>query len=122
MKKADVILLGVLLIIGITGCVIWYVLSTKGASVNVIVDGEETACYSLQSDGEYLIETENGGENLLRIDNGYVSVISANCPNRDCVHHKAISLSNESIVCLPHKVTITISDTAEKTSIDAYTR
>lgn len=120
MKKADVVLLIVLLVIGVAGCILFMVLSETGAFVTVMVDGVENASYSLKKEGEYLIETKDGGENLLRIENGYASVVSANCPNLDCVNHKAISEENESIICLPHKVVITILDSDSEASIDAY--
>lgn len=118
MKRADVILFVILLLIGIAGCALLLLFRSEGSFVSVMVDGKETVNYPLQKDGEYLIVSEDGGENLLCIENGYVRVSSANCPNQDCVQHKAISSSNESIICLPHKVVITIFNSEKKSSID----
>ena len=120
MKKADVILLCVLLIIGITGCIIFMISSHKGVYVTVAVNGEKVATYSLRKDGEYLIKTENGAENLLCIEGESASVVSANCPNQDCVRHKAITAANEYIVCLPHKLLIFVCDNNNSDIPDAY--
>ena len=42
------------------------------------------------------------------IRDGYASVEYADCPDGICAAHKPISRSGESIVCLPHKVVITV--------------
>jgi len=48
-------------------------------------------------------------------------MISADCPNQDCVLHKEISQSNESIVCLPHKVVVTVIKEPVEGDLDAVT-
>ncbi|OYP37556.1 hypothetical protein CG709_05765 [Lachnotalea glycerini] len=37
----------------------------------------------------------------------------ANCPDKLCVHQKSIDKTGETIVCLPHKVVITVIDAKE---------
>ncbi|CCZ53222.1 putative uncharacterized protein [Clostridium sp. CAG:75] len=32
----------------------------------------------------------------------------ADCPDKICVHHKGIRSNGETIICLPHKVIVTI--------------
>ncbi|MCR4692103.1 MAG: NusG domain II-containing protein [Lachnospiraceae bacterium] len=48
------------------------------------------------------------GKNKIRIKDGYVSVISADCDNQDCVHHVPIHKRGDRIVCLPHKFVVSI--------------
>lgn len=47
--------------------------------------------------------------NLLSISEGMVTMQAADCRDQICVHHIPISGSNESIICLPHKLVITVS-------------
>lgn len=120
MKKGDIILLISLLLIGIAGILVVMLLGKTPQQVIVTVDGQVYGRYSPVENREIVIQTENGGENVLVIYEGTAYVASANCPNLDCVNHKPISLANESIVCLPHKVVITISDGDIKDSADAF--
>ena len=48
------------------------------------------------------------GECILVIDNGEAYMEEADCPNRICVHHSAISHTGEAIICLPNRVVIEI--------------
>lgn len=120
MKKGDIILLISLLVIGIAGILIVMFLGKTPQQVIVTVDGQVYGRYSPVENREIVIQTESGGENVLVIHEGTAYVTSANCPNLDCVNHKPISLANESIVCLPHKVVITISDGYIKDSSDTF--
>lgn len=122
MKKGDIILILILLIAGVTGCMTLLLLNRDGAYVAVSIDGENQGMYSLAKDRELVIETEDGGENILMIKDGVVDMTSANCPNQDCVSHKPISIHNESIVCLPHRLVIMIYDekTAGETDATVY--
>lgn len=122
MKRGDFILILILLIVGVIGCVTLLLLNRDGAYVAISIDGENQGMYSLAKDRELVIETEDGGENILVIKDGVVDMISANCPNQDCVSHNPISIHNESIVCLPHRLAIVIYDkkTAGETDATVY--
>ncbi len=58
--------------------------------------------------------------NVLRIENGTVTMAQASCPDQLCVHQKAISRNRESIICLPNQVVVEVTATEEKT-YDAMT-
>lgn len=120
MKKGDIILLISLLVLGIVGVLMVMLPGKTPQQVIVTVDGQVYGRYSPVENREIVIQTENGGENVLVIREGTVYITSANCPNLDCVHHKPISLANESIVCLPHKVVVTISDGNMKDATDTF--
>lgn len=66
----------------------------------------------LSSDVEYTVTTidANGeaGQNVVRIADGTVDVISATCSNQICVDHDPIAQAGEEIVCLPHGVVIDV--------------
>lgn len=83
-------------------------LRQEGAYAVVYVGDKESVRFSLAENREYVIESEDGGENVLKIEDGHARVISANCHNQVCVHSKAISFEGESIVCLPHQVKVEV--------------
>lgn len=66
----------------------------------------------LSANVEYTVTTTdaNGeeGQNVVRIANGTVDVVSATCSNQICVDHDPISQAGEEIVCLPHGVVIDV--------------
>lgn len=59
------------------------------------------------------------GKNVIQIEKGRVRMKEADCPDKVCVNAGWTSSSALPIVCLPHKVTITIVN--DDTEIDAVT-
>ncbi len=106
-KKRDFILAAVLLVTGIIAYLCMKFLPENGSEVKVYVDGKETATYSLRDDGIYSVKGKNGN-NTLVIKGGEAMMKDADCPDRLCVKQGSISKNGESIVCLPHKVIVTV--------------
>ena len=107
-KKADIVLLCVLLVSAGLSAVLTAIRFTAPAGEAVItLDGKEYASCSLEQDREIEI-TGDGFFNVVVIENGSVRMKSSDCGNQVCVHHKPISRSGESIICLPHKVVVKI--------------
>ena len=95
-----------------------------GGSVTVRANGAVVAVLPLDRDDRFLWEGEQG-TNLLVIENGTVRMEDADCPDRLCVHQGAVSREGESIVCLPHKLTATVtggSPAAGEDAVDAVAR
>lgn len=106
MKKKDWILIIVVLCVAGCAYLSHQLLRNTGAGeVIVKVNGELTGTYSLNEDQEVEI---NQGSNILEIKNGRADMLEADCPDQLCVHQKAISASNENIICLPNKVIVEI--------------
>jgi hypothetical protein len=63
---------------------------------------------------EFEIADENGGHNKIRVENGKIAVIDADCPDKICVEQGYINNSAVPIVCLPHKLSITIIGGADE--------
>ena len=119
MKKADFIIIGVLLSVSFITLACFIFFGKRGAYVTVTCDGEKYGTYNLSKDR--VVEIKNGDFiNVLQIKDGQASVIEANCPNKDCMHFKAIDKSGETICCLPHRVTIMV-ESKEEPEIDAQT-
>ncbi len=113
LRKWDIILITAALLAagGFLLCI--NVFSTAGEYAVVEVNGETVVQLSLAEDTVYDIEIENEVTNTLKIENGEAKMISADCPDKICVNHRSISKNNESIICLPNKVIITIVSDAE---------
>jgi hypothetical protein len=112
-----VILLAVVLLIYI-GLRVFPESDNGTAAVLITVDGAEYGRYLLAEDATVQIELPNGEYNILIIQDGTADMTEASCPDKICVNHRAISRQNESIICLPNKVVVTIEN-GEPAELDA---
>ena len=87
----------------------------------VTVDGAIYGTYPLDVDKEIPIQKDGKTTNLLVIKDGKADVTEADCPDKLCVHQKAISKTNETIVCLPNKVVVQVIGTGES-ELDSIAR
>ena len=112
-NRNDVIFIAVLLLIVVLTGAAFFFLRGEGDSVTVSVDGKHYGTYPLRTDLTLSIRTgaDDTQENLLVIRDGHAYVESATCPDGICAAHKPISREGESIVCLPHRVVITVHTT-----------
>ena len=108
--RNDLILVGGLLVLLIVCGLAFFLIRPDGDVVTVEVDGKHYGTYELSKDRVVDIVTgEHGGElNRLVIKNGEAYVETATCPDGICSNHRPVSRDGESIVCLPHKVVITV--------------
>lgn len=121
MKKADFIVIGVVaVIVAVMLFFLYGVNTSSGDLVQIQIDGKCVETLSLDEDTTREISTDDDGLNVLVIENGSAVMIDANCPDGICTNHRAISKTGESIICLPHKVVITIvNDKTAENEVDA---
>ena len=120
MKKADLIIIGVVaIIVGIIVFFLYFVGGESGQYVQVEID--EKIVDTIKLDEDFEKEYKNGEDsNKLEIKDGKATMISANCPDGICVNHKPIYRNGESIICLPHKMVVTVTgDSPTDDEIDA---
>ena len=101
----DGILIAVLLFVAL---VLLFVQRTKRESGNfavVCVNGQEIGRYNLNKSGTYVL---NDGTNTTKIEDGYVWMEKAECPNGLCISQGRIKNVDESIICLPNRLTVVI--------------
>ena len=108
--RNDLIFIAAILAVVALGAAVLFFLRGEGSTVQVEVDGTVIGTYPLSVDREVEIITgENGEElNLLVIKDGKATVTTATCPDGICAAHRPISREGESIICLPHKVVVTV--------------
>ena len=99
--KNDILLILFFLIIGIGA---FAFMQLQGS-----VNNKEYGIYSLDKNQTVTIG-EDDWENILIIKDGKASMAKADCPDKICVNHAAISKKGETIVCLPHKVVVEVVD------------
>lgn len=119
-RKADIVLLIVLIITGLAASAFLAMSHTGGDTVIIESDGKLYASYSLFEDRTIVVPAPGSTKshsdsshmytkyNTVVIKNGRVSVTEATCKNQVCVRHSEISRSGESIVCLPNKLMVRI--------------
>ena len=120
MKKADFIVIAVVVTVAAALLFfLYFVNDDAGAYVQIEVDGTVTDTLPLDTDTTKEILTENGGSNTLVIKDGCAKITNTNCPDGICASHKSISRDGESIICLPHKVVVSVVDEDSNDGVDA---
>lgn len=86
-----------------------------GTTVVITRDGKVYGEYDLSKDQTVEIEdNQHNVTNILDIRDGKAKMLEADCPDKLCLHQKAISVEKENIVCLPNRVVVTVvSDETE---------
>ena len=110
-RKADIILLIALVVAGLAASAVLALHQgdSPDAEAKVVIKsgGKLFAEYPLSEDRDVDVPADPG-ENLVHIEGGKVSVVSASCKNQVCVKHGTISKPGESIVCLPNRLVVSI--------------
>ena len=84
-----------------------YITRQAGGCVSVRVDGKPVMELPLGEDTRIVLG-EGEHTNTLVIENGAAQVVEASCPDQICVNQGAVRYAGESIVCLPHKLVVTV--------------
>ncbi len=108
-----VTILLLVLMASIVGMVVLY-RQEPGQWVAIVQDGEvlETIDLSHTADRTFTIRCPDGGENVIRIENGTICIQSADCPDGTCVQMGILQSEAEPLVCLPHKLLIRFQEVA----------
>ncbi len=106
----EMIFAGMVILISLFLAGMIYLPHSTGAQAVVSLAGEEIAVFPLDKDTEYLIESKDGGRNLLVIEDGCAYVKEADCPGKDCVNMGKIKQGGQMIACLPHEVIIYVEE------------
>lgn len=110
LKKADILLIFVILALAVFSLIQWRAKNnTPAVFAEVTVGGEVYKRFDLSKDYEGDIPGIHGGTNHLVIKDGKVQVTQASCPDKICVSQGVIAFSwDQPIVCLPNQVMVQI--------------
>ena len=92
-----------------------------GSIVVITVSGEEYGRYSLLQEQVIAINDTN----TLVIHNGAADMLFADCPDQVCVEHSPISMTSDTIICLPNQVVVTVEsliDNSKEPELDAIVK
>lgn len=73
---------------------------------------------SIEEPYEFKINSADGGYNIIRAEKGRIAAIDSDCPDKVCVNMGYISDGSVPIVCLPHKLSVVLTNEGE---VDAVT-
>jgi len=121
--RSDLILIAALLAAGAVLCIILMLTMKTGGTVQVTVDGKTVKTFPLDKDTSYEIAGFEGGRNMLVIKDGQAWIEEADCPDGLCVNMGRISKNGQSVICLPHRVVVSITDENGTTDdVDVYVK
>lgn len=112
MKKKDLVLIAIVVIIAAFGLLFSYLYSNNSADLKVVItiDGNVFKELPLTEDTNEEIRVEqNGNVNVVIIENGIVKISESTCPDQICVETMPADENGEMIVCLPNKVIVEVT-------------
>lgn len=87
-----------------------------GQMVYIYQNGSLTQTLPLSEDRTLALRANNGGYNMVVIENGTVQVSEASCPDQICVRHGPTRETGDPIVCLPNHLVVKIAAAGENDS------
>ena len=120
-RKKDLIFIFSLLIVAVFLLLIQRVYGNAQGEADMIkitVDQKLYGTYDLNKNQTITIQNDSG-INAIQIQNKKVWMEEADCPDGYCKEQGHISKNKQTIVCLPHKLVVEISDDSEKSEPDS---
>lgn len=107
--KKDILLITVIVMIALVFFLfIHFFIKKDGSMVVIKINGDINYKGSLYQSKELVVDGYQGGSNRIVIQDGYVYMADADCPDKLCEHMGKISKTGENIVCMPHRVVVEI--------------
>ena len=107
--KNDIILIAATLLIAAIALTAYLLSRETGNKAVVTVNGQTYGEYPLNENSVIEIYSNNkSAKNVLVIEDGKAYISEASCPDLICAHHSPISNVDESIICIPNKMVVSI--------------
>ena len=116
--KFWLLIIGAVLVVAVAGLLVIQALREEGAQVVITWNGEVDGTYSLDENQTFVFEGENGGYNVVTIEDGFVFMEEANCPDQICVKHKPLNQTADPIVCLPNSLVVEVITNETENQLD----
>ena len=123
MSKKMIIAWAAAALITIAGIAAFFLLRSADVSAptaEIYLDGKLHKTVTLSQNAEFTVSSEYGS-NTIRVSDGTIAVVDADCPDKVCISSGAVSGGLVPIICLPHRMEIRIISTDEE-NIDAQIR
>ena len=120
-RKKDLIFIFSILIVAVFLLLIQRVYGNaqgEADMVKITVNQKLCGTYDLNKNQTITIQNDSG-INAIQIQNKKVWMEEADCPDGYCKEQGHISKNKQTIVCLPHKLVVEISDDSEKSESDS---
>lgn len=111
--RNDAILLGALVLAAVILFCTPFFFGKEGRFVVIEENGREIGRFSITDEVTEEIRTGQG-YNTLVIRGGAAWIESADCRDKICIHRGSIRNAGETIVCLPHRLVITVTEGEER--------
>jgi hypothetical protein len=110
MKRLDFLLITVYITVSVLiGYVLLWGPSDAPEGVEIKVDNQLVAEYTLPTKEPIEFETDELGHNIVVIDGYDVYMKESDCPDQICVQQGTITKAGTLLVCLPNKLTVEIT-------------
>lgn len=108
-KKGDFLIFGLIAAVIISSAIGFYKAPLSAHTVKIYVDSQEYATYVISEGFEKNVTVKTDyGYNLISVQSGQIQITESDCPGHDCIHMGSISQAGDMLVCLPHKLLITL--------------
>ena len=120
MKKGDIIIIIGVLLIAVSLSLITTLTKHSGMKELIIVHNDEIIHeYAFDNTFRKEIIVDDGEHiNIIKVEDGIVTMIEANCPDQVCVKSRPIKEDGEMIVCLPNRLYVKVISNNSNDDID----
>lgn len=115
------LIIGAIALLSLVALFFLHFLKQDGDMVEIYQDSVLIYSLPLDEDQTIRIPSENGGYNVVTIEQGKVWVSEASCSDQVCVRHGPTCETKDPIVCLPNKLVVQVSS-SDKEPLDAVTQ
>ena len=100
-----ILLLGGVFLLSLLGS--YFVLRGQPDAAQALISsgGNVVKTVNLHENQQFTITAENGGSNVITVENGKIAVTEASCPDHYCMN-RGYCASGTDIVCLPNRLVI----------------
>ena len=111
MKKNDLALIGILLLLCGIGAVFFFTRADSDMR-HAVITQDNVQLYDIPLTGhtgtEEIVITDAHGANTIRIEGETIAVVDADCPDLVCVKTGKAEKKGDVIACLPHKLLVEV--------------
>ena len=110
--KYWIVLLAAVLVVCLGLSAVLLVPREQSSYAEITAGGRLIRTVDLRIDQSFTVEAEDGGYNIVTVQDGKIGVTEATCPDHYCMQRGMIN-SGAQIVCLPNRLVITLTGAPE---------